>query len=121
MGKVEEAPAHREMREALRHIALGVKGLGLDEFDMQKLKDLNICIDPMELDETSCHKPLYFAPYPDHQMPEPDEEALGGIYKGQDGEREPFTRPVDRAYGTNIYLSNYLSHCDYFAEGERVP
>lgn len=123
MPDSEESPLRRNMRKSLRDIALSIKALGVDEFDLQQLKSFNITVETMSLDLTSSHdKPCYFAPYPDHLLPDPDEDALGGTYKGLDGETgDTFTRPVDRAYVMNIYLTNYISHCDMYAKGERAP
>ncbi|KAF7122064.1 hypothetical protein CNMCM5793_000019 [Aspergillus hiratsukae] len=122
MSQIEESHSRREMREALRNMALSVKGLGVDEFDLQQLKSLNIRVDFMTLEETSPQKPSYFAPYPGHLLPDPNEDTLGGAYNGLDDETElSLTRPADRAYVMDIYLSNYISHCGRFAKEERVP
>ncbi|KAK2805794.1 hypothetical protein FQN50_006070 [Emmonsiellopsis sp. PD_5] len=124
MSEIGESPARRRMREALRSLTLSIKGLGVDEFDLHQLKGFNIQIHPMTLDETSHtrHKPSYFAPYPGHLIPEPDDDALGGAYNGLDDETElSLTRPVDRAYVMNIHLSCYISYCERNAKGERAP
>lgn len=116
-----ESRAHREMREALRNVGLSIKGLEVDEFDMQQLRKFNTRIDPMELDEASRYKPSYFAAYPGHLIPDPDDEALGGAYNGIHDETElDLKDPASRAYAVNIYLSRYISHCDRYAKGERV-
>ncbi|PGG95358.1 hypothetical protein AJ80_09974 [Polytolypa hystricis UAMH7299] len=41
MSRTVESPARREVREALRKIALCIKGLGVDEFNLQQLKNLD--------------------------------------------------------------------------------
>ncbi|KKZ60119.1 hypothetical protein EMCG_05144 [[Emmonsia] crescens] len=109
------------MRYALRRIALSIKDLAVNEFDLEQLKSLNIRVDPMILDETSPHKPSYFAPYPEHLVLDPDEEALGGAYNGIYDEMEPFTRPANRAYEMNKHLSHYIYYCSLFCEEERTP
>lgn len=95
MSQIVESPARREVRAALKEIALGIKPLGIDEFDLQQLKKFNIRLDPMTLDEASDHKPCYFVPYPGHLLPEPKYDALGGSYRGlddDDGTDHAFTR-----------------------------
>ncbi|KAA8641642.1 hypothetical protein EYZ11_006838 [Aspergillus tanneri] len=117
-----ESPTRRKMREALKNITQSIKGLEVDKFDLQQLKHLNIRVDSLVLDESSPHKPSYFAPYPGHLVPNPDDDALGGPYNGLDDETEhSFTRPIDRAYVMNIHLSSYISYCDTYAKGERPP
>lgn len=103
-------------------MALRIKSLQLDEFNLQHLENLNIHVDPITLDEISPQNPSYFAPYPRHLIPDPDDDALGGAYNGLDDETEhTFTRPVDRAHVMNIYLSSYMSYCHLSAKGERAP
>lgn len=109
-------------RWPLRDMTLKTKNLGVDEFDLQQLKELCIDVDPITLDETSPHKPSYFALYPGNLIPEPTDDALEGPYNGLNDETEDsFTRPVDRTYVMNIYLSFYIFYCDRNAKGERVP
>ncbi|KAK2801206.1 hypothetical protein FQN51_005521 [Onygenales sp. PD_10] len=98
-----ESPTHIAMRHDLRRIALRIKDLAVDEFSPEQLKSLNIRIDPMILDETSPRKPSYFAPYPAHLVPDPDEEVLGGAYNGIDDEMEPFTRPANHYPFQGLY------------------
>lgn len=60
MSRIVESPAHRQVRGALRDMTLKIKSLGVNEFDLQQLKELCIDINPITLDETSGHKPSYF-------------------------------------------------------------
>ncbi|RHZ55573.1 uncharacterized protein CDV56_108002 [Aspergillus thermomutatus] len=60
MSETRESHSRREMREALRNMALSVQRLGVDELDLQQLKSLNIRIDLMTLDEASPHKLTFF-------------------------------------------------------------
>lgn len=118
MPAVKEPPGRYEMRKALRIM----REYGVGEFDLQQLESLNIRFEPMILDEASSHKPLYFAPYPGDWVPDPDEEALEDSYKGidEEGPDFPFIGPSDRAYGMNIYLTRYISHCKMESKGEDV-
>lgn len=116
------APAHRQVRATLTNLARKVNSLRVDEFDLQQLKNLNIHVDLITLDETSPHKPSYFAPYPGRSIPEPNDDDLGGAYNGLDDETEhSLTRPADRAYVMDIHLSSYISYYDLNAKGERAP
>lgn len=123
MPKKTLEPAQREIREALR-VKLGrVRDFGVDEFDLKQLKDLNIRVDPMVLDEASPQKPSYFAAQPSHLMLEANEETLGS-YNGLDDIEDPaFQRPYDLAHRMNAYLANYIHSCDMHAytKAERVP
>ena len=83
MSRVVESPAHRQVRATLTNLARKVNSLRVDEFDLQQLKNLNIHIDLITLDETSPHKPSYFAPYPGRSIPEPNDDDLGGAYKSR--------------------------------------
>ncbi|KAK2812587.1 hypothetical protein FQN50_001231 [Emmonsiellopsis sp. PD_5] len=120
-SRTVESSAHIAMRHALRRIALRIKDLAVNEFSPEQLNSLNIHVDPMILDETSPRKPSFFAPYPAHLVPDPDEEALGGTYNGIEDEMEPFTRPANRAYEINRHLSHYIYHCSLFCEEGRTP
>ncbi|KAL4786894.1 hypothetical protein BJX76DRAFT_63937 [Aspergillus varians] len=127
MAKTVESHAHREMREAIRRITLGVKNLKVNEFDLQQLKALNIRIDPISLNENSPHRPTFFAPYPSGLMPETDDNALGGAYNGVDDD-EPdsffhsyYSCPNDRAYAVNNHLMSYISWCHTLHKGTEIP
>lgn len=119
---VESEPfAHRQVRAALKQLALDLKNLQVDEFDLQQLKKLNIDVDFITLEETS-NKPSYFAPYTDHMVLEPSDDDLGGTYNGPDDEMEhPLTRPTDRAYMINNRLLSYISYYNLNAKEERTP
>ena len=94
MSRVPESPAHRQVRATLTNLTREVNKLRVDEFDLQQLQNLNIHVDLITLDETS-HKPAYFAPYPAHSIPEPNDDDLGGTYNGlDDGMEHPLTRPT---------------------------
>ncbi|RAK98796.1 uncharacterized protein BO80DRAFT_386874 [Aspergillus ibericus CBS 121593] len=122
MPHVVESHAHRQVRSTLTDLAREINGLPLDKFELQQLESLNIHIDPLTPDATSAHKPAYFASYPDHCVPEPKIDDVGGAYNGLDDETErSLTRPADRAYVMNIHLSSYISYYDLNAKEERVP
>ncbi|PYI02944.1 hypothetical protein BO78DRAFT_432520 [Aspergillus sclerotiicarbonarius CBS 121057] len=122
MSRIVESPAHRQVRSTLTNLARKVNGLGLDELDLQQLKNLNIRVDHLTPDDTSPQKPSYFASYPDHLVPEPKADDVRGPYNGVDDETEySLTRPADRAYVMNIYLSSYMSYYDFNAKEERAP
>lgn len=124
MARNVESPAHYQLRVTLKDLILRIRSLEVDEFDLQQLKDLNVHVEHITLDEasTSTSKPSYFAPYPAHLIPEPDDDALGGAYKGLDGDTElSLTRPADRAYGIDRHFSAYISYCDRKLKGKRFP
>lgn len=122
MSHIAESSARRQVHATMRDIALKAKSLQVDELDVGQLNHLNVQVDVVTLDEESPHKPSYFAPYPGHLVPEPNDDALGDTYNGVDDETEhSFTRPVDRAYVMEMYFSGYISYCDVNVKGERVP
>ncbi|RJE18337.1 hypothetical protein PHISCL_09326 [Aspergillus sclerotialis] len=122
MSRVVESPAHRQVRATLTNLARKANSLRVDEFDLQQLKELDIHLDGITLDETSPHRPSYFAPYPGHSVPEPNDDDLGGAYNGLDDETKySLARPADRAYVMDIHLSSYISYYDLHAQGERAP
>lgn len=114
-----EAPARRQMRAALRDLALKIKSLRVDELDLQLLEKLNIRVNLMSLDEASPHKPSYFAPLKDHAIPDPKDDDLDGPYNGLNEETEPaFTSPIDRAYAVDIHFSWYITYYSMKADRE---
>ncbi|PYH65242.1 uncharacterized protein BO88DRAFT_349124 [Aspergillus vadensis CBS 113365] len=119
MSQKVEPPARRQMRAALRDLALKIKSLAVDELDLQQLENLNVRVDLMSLDQASPHKPSYFAPLADHSIPDPKDDDLHGPYNGVDDETEPaFTSPVDRAYAMDIHLSSYITYYSMKADHE---
>ncbi|OJI83289.1 hypothetical protein ASPTUDRAFT_124473 [Aspergillus tubingensis CBS 134.48] len=124
MTRVAESPARRQVRVALRDLALNIKSLAVDEFDLQQLENLSINVDSMVLDQMSSEKPIYFAPYSDHSFPEPNDDDLHGSYNGVDDETDPaFSRPYDRAYVMDMHFDSYISYYNLKAkrEGYRSP
>ncbi|GKZ81077.1 hypothetical protein AnigIFM56816_005588 [Aspergillus niger] len=119
MSPMLEAPARRQMRAALRDLALKIKSLRVDELDLQLLEKLNIRVNLMSLDEASPHKPSYFAPLKDHAIPDPKDDDLDGPYNGLNEETEPaFTSPIDRAYAVDIHFSSYITYYSMKADRE---
>ncbi|KAJ5551443.1 hypothetical protein N7535_000607 [Penicillium sp. DV-2018c] len=117
-----ESPSHRQVRETLSYLARDINSLGVYEFDLQQLEKLNIDVVPMTLDETSPHKPSYFAPHTGDMIPEPTKDNLGEAYTGFDDETEAsFTGPADRAYWMGEHLSRYISYYIFRVSEESVP
>lgn len=120
MSRVVESSARREMRVTLTNLTRKIASLEVKELDLQQLKDLNIHVEPMTLDETSPDRPSYFAPHPGCLIPEPDDD-LRGAYKGLDDETDPAShRPVDRAYWMDVNLARYIAYYAWDAKGERA-
>lgn len=111
MSHIAESPVRRQVHAAVRDIALKAKSPQVDKFDMGQLNNLNILVEIVTLDEKSPHQPSYFAPYQEHLIPEPNDDALGETYNGVDDETETsFTRPADRAYVMDMYFSGCQGH-----------
>ncbi|KAK2812563.1 hypothetical protein FQN50_001207 [Emmonsiellopsis sp. PD_5] len=124
--RVVESRAHREIRHALRRIAMDIKkDPTVHEFNLEQLKSLGIRVDRMTLDGTSPHKkPSYFAPYPAHllTLDHDEEEILQGQYTGIDGENYmSLTDPSGRAHTMDIHLRHHIGHCEDYCEEERTP
>lgn len=128
MPRIVESPARREVRAGIRKLALDINALGVNELDLQQLKSLNIRVDSLSLDEGSPHAAAFFAPFPTDQLPEVDEDTLGGVFNGIDDDPKPgsffydpdFYRPYDRAHITGGHLRSYIQSCCSFHYGQKT-
>ncbi|OJJ08234.1 hypothetical protein ASPVEDRAFT_47413 [Aspergillus versicolor CBS 583.65] len=128
MPRIVESPARREVRAGIRKLALDINALGVNELDLQQLKSLNIRVDSLSLDEGSPHAAAFFAPFPADQLPEVDEDTLGGVFNGIDDDPKPgsffydpdFYRPYDRAHITGGHLRSYIQSCCSFHYGQKT-
>lgn len=128
MPKVVEPPARREVRAGIRKLALDISALGVNELDLHQLKSLNIRVDPLSLDEHSPHSAAFFAPFPADQLPDVDEDTLGGAFNGIDDDPKPgsffydpdFYRPYDRAHVAGDHLRSYIQSCRSLHYGKKT-
>ncbi|KAJ5113879.1 hypothetical protein N7456_002413 [Penicillium angulare] len=117
--KLSESPERQGIRETLKNIAIDAEQLGLDSFDPKQLAGLNVRLEHMDMNETSSSKPLYFAPYPDHQLPYAGDQ-LGGMEKEVGDDR--WGREFDRhCYQLADVIQTNIDHSSYHFNEHNFP
>lgn len=112
MPQTSEPSARQEIRKALMSIAIRADKLNYDEFDLNQLSDLNIRLEPMDLDEASSNKPSYFAPYPDNQIGGLDEN-YQDLYDVLAERKKPSQYLRSDSWPVAGRLEDNITHCLY--------
>ncbi|OJJ78165.1 hypothetical protein ASPBRDRAFT_37371 [Aspergillus brasiliensis CBS 101740] len=101
---------HREVRHALRQVRNDIEGLEAHQLDYSLLTQYNICISPMELDERSKDRPIFFKPCDASLLLNPDdkydEERSG--YSDYDSWDPELRLRIDCARAVLDYVSHYV-------------
>ncbi|PWY73353.1 hypothetical protein BO83DRAFT_445163 [Aspergillus eucalypticola CBS 122712] len=69
-----ETPQHREIRHALRQIRNDIESLDAHQLDSSLLKKYKLCMSPVELDESSNDRPIFFKPCDASLLLDPDDQ-----------------------------------------------
>ncbi|RAK83668.1 hypothetical protein BO79DRAFT_259989 [Aspergillus costaricaensis CBS 115574] len=105
-----ETPQHREIRHALRQIRNDIESLDAHQLDSSLLKKYKICMSPMELDESSNDRPIFFRPCDASLLLNPDDQYDEGRseYTDYDSWDPELRLHIDCARSVLDYISYYV-------------